>query len=681
MADQDPYAATAVKDPYAATVVGSTAPQSPAAPAAAPLPNAGLAPAAGAPNPASIQLPAGNNYVASSSPNTPPPAPVATLAREVGAAGSALNPLSVLKNIASGGYNDIATGHIPFIHSMVTEPVKTAYNAYAPGGLMHQGGGVYQNILENAPEGIGTGAGNVVGGRVIGEVAPKITEAAKTAAEGAGGIVKGAAKASGIGLSPIEKLVKAAGPSVRDANFPQRLETAAPEIARQNAVSPIKSVQDMSDAAHTAANNLWTQRIEPQITRNASQTIDGRQVANGIRNGIDPGSRDLFPEQAAKAEDLASKFDGPLTLTKSNDYLKTLNAQLKGFYKMSPEARAAAGVTDGRISSMEDAASGLRQQMYAKLDSLGETDPAGLRQQYGALKDVQSVFGKRAIVSGRQAPLNLAQMIAIAGGAGEGASQLLAGHPAAAAAGAVPIAATTLMKYLNSPDSLARRGVSGLDVPPPVPSEPVPAEVPQPSVPAPLAPAVAPQAHPAGPTQLPASPLERMKQLAAFPGEGRTTMSATEFNDALKNNRSMRTPFDYTEGARQTVNTPGSEEAQRGRAAEIAKKYPVQSINPVRDPFAAPARAAEAPGPEKTAGPQGGHAGNKAASDEELARPGTNYIVKSNGALTYHGKSFAPEETPAGGAHVTVLPDGKFRVNNGTLSPTMETALKNGLKK
>jgi len=161
----------------------------------------------------------------------------------------------------------------------------------------------------------------------------------------------------------------------------------------------------------------------------------------------------------------------------------------------------------------------------------------------------------------------------------------------------------------------------------------------------------------------------------------RTTMNATEFDDALKNNRSMRTPFDYTEGARQTANDLGSEAAQRGRAAEIAKKYPAQSINPIRDPFAAPARAAEAPGPEKTAGPQGGHAGNTAASEEELARPGTNYIVKSNGALTYHGKSFAPEETPAGGAHVTVLPDGKFRVNNGTLSPTMETALKNGLKK
>ena len=104
-----------------------------------------------------------------------------------------------------------------------------------------------------------------------------------------------------------------------------------------------------------------------------------------------------------------------------------------------------------------------------------------------------------------------------------------------------------------------------------------------------------PTLTPPGPTQLPASPLENMKRLAAAPGEGRTTMSATEFTDALKNNRSMRTPFDYTEGARQTANDLGSEAAQRGRAAEIAKKYPVQSINPIRDPFAAPARTAEAP--------------------------------------------------------------------------------------
>jgi hypothetical protein len=184
----------------------------------------------------------------------------------------------------------------------------------------------------------------------------------------------------------------------------------------------------------------------------------------------------------------------------------------------------------------------------------------------------------------------------------------------------------------------------------------------------------------------------------------RTTMSATEFNDALKNNRSMRTPFDYTEGARQTANDLGSEAAQRGRAAEIAKKYPVQSINPIRDPFAAPARAAEAPvshnmimdaegkpdhleimkgdQPDKNmpAFPQGGHAGGGVSSVEELARPGQNYVVPQSGSPTYHGKSFAPESTPRGAAHVTVLPSGELRVNEGTLTPAMERSLRTALK-
>ncbi len=78
---------------------------------------------------------------------------------------------------------------------------------------------------------------------------------------------------------------------------------------------------------------------------------------------------------------------------------------------------------------------------------------------------------------------------------------------------------------------------------------------------------------------------------------------------------------------------------------------------------------------------QGGHAGNGVASVEELSRAGKNYVVDAHGKLTYHGKSFAPEETPARGAHVTVLPDGSLRVNAGDLTPSMARALKEGLIK
>ena len=72
---------------------------------------------------------------------------------------------------------------------------------------------------------------------------------------------------------------------------------------------------------------------------------------------------------------------------------------------------------------------------------------------------------------------------------------------------------------------------------------------------------------------------------------------------------------------------------------------------------------------------QGGHAGGGVSSEEELARPGKHYIVDKHGRVSYHGKSFAPEETPLGGAHVTVKPNGDFQVNAGTLTESMKSSL------
>lgn len=79
---------------------------------------------------------------------------------------------------------------------------------------------------------------------------------------------------------------------------------------------------------------------------------------------------------------------------------------------------------------------------------------------------------------------------------------------------------------------------------------------------------------------------------------------------------------------------------------------------------------------------QGGHAGNGVASVEELSRPGANYVVSKSGQLSYHGKSFAPEATPAGSSHVTVLPDGTFQVNAGPqLNASQQGALRFAVKK
>jgi hypothetical protein len=115
-----------------------------------------------------------------------------------------------------------------------------------------------------------------------------------------------------------------------------------------------------------------------------------------------------FPTKHRKPARSRTKIDDLMSLRKSAAYLKTPNAQLKSYYRMDPQARYAKGMTDARISGMENAADALREGIYNRLEQLGEQEPAGLRQQYGALKQIERVFEKRAR-AGRQAPLNLPQ--------------------------------------------------------------------------------------------------------------------------------------------------------------------------------------------------------------------------------------------------------------------------------
>src|ERR1039458_8544829 len=61
----------------------------------------------------------------------------------------------------------------------------------------------------------------------------------------------------------------------------------------------------------------------------------------------------------------AQKLDEPMTLHAANENLRALNGELKSYYKMTPEGRAAIGVTDGVMSGMEDGAQGSNENLRA----------------------------------------------------------------------------------------------------------------------------------------------------------------------------------------------------------------------------------------------------------------------------------------------------------------------------
>jgi hypothetical protein len=289
-----------------------------------------------------------------------------------------------------------------------------------------------------------------IGAALLAEKAPEVM------GKGISKVVKSARRATGTGgLTPVEALEKAGRPSVYEKDFTANAEKVLPRLVEENKISPIKTPDDLSNAAYEAASKLWQDEVKPQIARHGEETISGKQAADAIRNSVDAGTADLFPEEVEQANEFAKKFDQDMTLQKASDRLQALNARLKKFYKLDPSARYAAGMNDTNLGAMEAAADSLRDGIYSKLEALGEKDPSALRQQYGALKQMERVFEKRAIVHGRQAPMSLQDVI--------GAVGAVASHNPVVAG--IPLIA----KYLNKPETLIKGALKGASA---VPSEP-----------------------------------------------------------------------------------------------------------------------------------------------------------------------------------------------------------------
>jgi hypothetical protein len=272
---------------------------------------------------------------------------------------------------------------------------------------------------------------------------------------GIGGAVGGGIEAVALPPNPFNSLQRAIRPTGKLAEgFAEKAELALPRLAAEHAATPITNLDDLSDAAHNAANKLWNNEVVPQIQRHANEIIPGAPVADAIRKGGLAGDKDLFPEAADTAEAFAKKFDGEMTLQQASDRMQSLNRKLSSLYKLDPASRYAATASNPSLEAMEDAANELRQRIATKLEDLGESDPSGLRKTYGALKTVERAAEKRAIVVGRAAPINLAQQLATVGGALHAVGHLAVGDVLGAGAGVAPIIAAKATKVLNSPEHL-----------------------------------------------------------------------------------------------------------------------------------------------------------------------------------------------------------------------------------
>lgn len=271
------------------------------------------------------------------------------------------------------------------------------------------------------------------------------------------GLVKGVAKtAAGAIAQPVSamlegpeaKITRAAGGSagVQERDFQENIPRALKYIVEENKTNKISTPEDMADAASSQKTKLWQETLGKP---HPGETIEGDKIADQIVSGINKSTAQHFPEVADAITKWADTFRGPYNLDDAMSAITDFNAKLRQFYKQSPSDQFRMAQADPKLGMLQDAADALRDVAFDKLEKIGEKNVPELRKDYGALNQMQRIFEKRAVVYGRQAPIDLKQSLgAIAAAA--------SGHLGAAA---VPF----ITKYLNSPEHLIESAISKAD--------------------------------------------------------------------------------------------------------------------------------------------------------------------------------------------------------------------------
>jgi hypothetical protein len=159
-----------------------------------------------------------------------------------------------------------------------------------------------------------------------------------------------------------------------------------PEIERQ--YHP-KTVRAAANATLEYANKLQSDVIGPAIKRHPTETISGDAVAKAVQDVFTPEMQKFYPEALNKIGREVGRYAGkPITLPEAHYLLEKLNAINRSLAKAAPESAAAAQRIDAAKKANMVAADAIREQLYPKLEQLGEPGIADLQKDYGALRTV-----------------------------------------------------------------------------------------------------------------------------------------------------------------------------------------------------------------------------------------------------------------------------------------------------
>lgn len=311
-------------------------------------------------------------------------------------------------------------------------------------------GAVKEGSLEGAKAGVEGGAVGGGAGEVLGMVAKPV------------------AKAMGIGTSSVEDALRAAQPGKRNLKFMDDWATAQPRLVKEiEAGGKFKDMGEAADRIGDVRRSIWNDEVMPAIDRHADEVFDTTKVADKVRKLADsPALKKNFPEDAKYLQEFADKytsgtplFSGDKTVAEAEKEIELYNAKLadEGYWKKTPKERAVAEKANPKIAAWRAASDEIRNGLYDHLENAGEKGIKALKNEYGAIGNVENEVRGQVNVAGRQRPLSLKQIIGLTAGFAHGG---LGG----AAIAAIPV----LDKLYNAPEELLNRAVAKSAPPGPI---------------------------------------------------------------------------------------------------------------------------------------------------------------------------------------------------------------------
>lgn len=350
------------------------------------------------------------------------------------------------------------------VHRLVTAPVENAvgwYSDAARGKIPN----AYEQFLSAAPEGMGAGAAAAV--------LPKLTGAATEGIGKVAPIVKNVVTDAFAKDLPAQEsaahanFMKAIPPTKSAPYELGDLQKARPFLEDAHADSPIKTPQDVVDAA-----NAGLSRIENHVSQaiqnhpGAQLTVDPVQAAKSAVAQSDLGIAKPEAVEAAGKELEPYNFDEPKTLAEADRIRRQLNSENRSFENRNNTVQFDARNTDPGYAARDAANDAIKGNLYDRLADLGEDGIGDLRQTEGSLVRIRNaaqnqIFNGDKAVGGtgnNSSIANAGRNLVRAGSTGVGvlAGEHLGGPWGATAGGITGAAAGEFINKWAFPGNLTR---------------------------------------------------------------------------------------------------------------------------------------------------------------------------------------------------------------------------------